>query len=73
MQPGKPRQPAGRLQGQRQELEELKTAAPAAYPLHVTAAARAGGHVHEEQIPGPEHERGDRHLDEHHGAQSQGE
>ena len=62
MQPRKPRQPAGRLEGV-EEHEEQQTAAAAEDALHVAAAARAGGHVHPEQISGPQHPGGDCDLD----------
>lgn len=60
----------GRLRpGQGKSCQEAEAAEDA---LHVAAATGAGSHLLQEQIPGHEHARGDRHVDQPNRSQSQG-
>ena len=65
---GQPGQSAGRFE--RREKQEASTTT--ANALHVATAARAGGPVHAEQVPGHERQGGDCDVDEPHRTQSQG-
>ena len=65
--PGESRLSAGRDQGgQEQEAEETED------PLHLAAAAGAGGPVHQEQVPGHGNQGGDLNVDQHSRTESQG-
>jgi len=59
--------------GRRRQGRQEEAAAAAAHALHVAAAAGARGHLLQEQVPRHEHQGGDRHVDQPHRGQSQGE